>query len=68
MTCVYTRYKSFYWRSLGDYSQYSRFNKGYVQFDLNLKKIEQENTRIRINMMLRDEKCSCEKCNPYTGN
>jgi hypothetical protein len=58
MRCIFEQYKSAYFNP----------NKEYFSFKINLEKLRRGRMNLKLNALMREEKCSCELCNPYTGN
>ncbi len=58
MRCLFENYKTVYYNP----------NKKYVSFKINIEKLTRERINLRLNALMRNENCSCETCNPYTGN
>lgn len=58
MKCLFENYKTVYYNP----------NKKYVSFKINIEKLTRERINLRLNALMRNEKCSCKICNPYTGN
>jgi len=58
MSCIFDQYKHTYYNP----------NKEYVSFKINLKKLKRGQRNLRLNALMRNKKCSCEICDPYTGN
>ena len=58
MKCLFEPYKSVYYNP----------HREYVSFKINFEKLKRWKRNLRLNALMRDEKCSCELCNPYTGN
>jgi len=56
--CIFEIYKSFYYNS----------DKEYISYKINLKNLERQKRNLKLNALMRDKNCSCEVCNPYTGN
>lgn len=47
---------------------YYKPDRKYISIPINLSKLKEQETRLRINALLSDRKCDCSDCNPYTGN
>jgi hypothetical protein len=58
MTCIFEQYQSFYFNP----------DKEYYLVKINLEKYKRGQSNLRLNALMRDEKCSCKSCNPYTGS
>ena len=58
MKCIFENYKTVYYNP----------HKKYVSFKINLEKLTRERINLRLNALMQNKTCSCEMCNPYTGN
>ena len=58
MKCLFEQYKPAYYNP----------NKEYFSFKINLEKLKIGQRNLRLNALMRNEKCLCEMCDPYTGN
>ena len=58
MNCISEIYHSFYYKD----------GQQYCSKTINIKKMNEQLIRKRLNQILRNQDCSCQFCNPDTSN